>query len=720
MTTDTLLRMDTLIKRMDLKRIMITLAILCLSATPGLGAVIYVNDDATGTNDGSAWHNAFVYLQDALATAVSGDTILIASGVYYPDEGTAGLSTVTNNDPTASFVIPAGVTISGGWSGSLVELNDATTVLSGDIDQNDVTNALGVVESDPSGALNGTNSYHVVTLSSGSQITLSRLTITAGWARDSSNLSGGGVLADGAEAVLENCTFSGNRAGYDGGGILFKNGSGPLMLTNCVLAANRAVRGGAASVNMSSATYENCQVFGNFGDRSAGLFSENGQITVQNCAITGNLAYDGTALFHQGGSHTLTAVNTLISGNRAIASSSIWMNSGTASFINCTVSGNQAGQGAGGLMSLGSNTSTVYNCIFYNNSVGGQTDVPASSVSNQVGAASLIAYSLIENSGSSTNWNPEAGVDGGNNLDADPQFIAGLNPASAPATGGDFRLFPQSAAVDVGTNAVNTLTTDLAGAFRILGAQIDLGAYEMNTGLFSDLSLSCSVNEGSLRLSPAVVYSIDVSNRTDLAVGEVIVTNRISAEIDSVVWSFPGDYVLTNGVMVFTLPDIPVSGSSQIMMSVRVASNTVGAVTNVVEVSQPGKIDTTPSDNTQVVVTPIVDTDNDQIVDMIDPDDDNDGVSDTDEQTAGTDQFDANSFFFVALENPFPAIYEVRFATVQDREYQAQSTTNLVDAAWQDEGPVIVGDNVEHSVPISFGDPSRFYRVQVTYLIPPP
>ncbi len=681
-------------------------------------AVIYVNDDATGTNDGSAWHNAFVYLQDALATAVSGDTILIASGVYYPDEGTAGLSTVTNNDPTASFVIPAGVTISGGWSGSLVELNDATTVLSGDIDQNDVTNALGVVESDPSGALNGTNSYHVVTLSSGSQITLSGLTITAGWARDSSNLSGGGVLADGAEAVLENCTFSGNRAGYDGGGILFKNGSGPLMLTNCVLAANRAVRGGAASVNMSSATYENCQVFGNFGDRSAGLFSENGQITVQNCAITGNLAYDGTALFHQGGSHTLTAVNTLISGNRAIASSSIWMNSGTASFINCTVSGNQADQRTGGLLNLGSNTSTVYNCIFYNNSVGGQTDVPASSVSNEVGAASLIAYSLIENSGSSTNWNTAVGIDAGNNLDGDPLFADGLAPASAPSTEGDFQLTAQSIALDAGTNGVNTLLLDLNGKARFYGLQIDLGAYEFDPGF--DLAVGAVASPEELKLNADIYYTINVSNLSDMAIGEVVVTNTFSVEIERLVFSSPVEGDFTNSQVVVKIPALPIQGVEQVLFGVEVASNVVDSITNSVTLVNPGVNDPDPSNNQQIVVTTLADTDLDGDFDFVDPDDDNDGVSDADEQTAGTDQFEAASFFSVALENPFPGIYEIRFASVFDRVYQLQSTTSLTNSFWQDEGPMIFGDNVEHTVPVSYADLSRFYRVQVTSVVPGP
>ena len=49
-------------------------------------------------------------------------------------------------------------------------------------------------------------------------------------------------------------------------------------------------------------------------------------------------------------------------------------------------------------------------------------------------------YSLIANSGSSTNWNSVLGSDWGHNLDADPRFLSGLDPASAPVAGGDYAL----------------------------------------------------------------------------------------------------------------------------------------------------------------------------------------------------------------------------------------------------------------------------------------
>jgi hypothetical protein len=48
----------------------------------------YVDKDALGSiHNGKRWKWAFSNLQDALAVAVSGDTVLVAQGTYKPDQG---------------------------------------------------------------------------------------------------------------------------------------------------------------------------------------------------------------------------------------------------------------------------------------------------------------------------------------------------------------------------------------------------------------------------------------------------------------------------------------------------------------------------------------------------------------------------------------------------------------------------------------------------------
>ena len=83
-----------------------------------IGKIIYVDDDATGANDGSSWENAYVYLQDALADANSAEKpveIRVAQGIYKPDMG-AG---ITPGDREASFQLREGIALSGGYAGIL-------------------------------------------------------------------------------------------------------------------------------------------------------------------------------------------------------------------------------------------------------------------------------------------------------------------------------------------------------------------------------------------------------------------------------------------------------------------------------------------------------------------------------------------------------------------------------------------------------------------------
>ena len=63
--------------------------ILITSAPTFAGIIIYVDDDASGANDGSSWTDAYNYLQDALAAAWSGDEIRVAQGIYTPDSNSA-------------------------------------------------------------------------------------------------------------------------------------------------------------------------------------------------------------------------------------------------------------------------------------------------------------------------------------------------------------------------------------------------------------------------------------------------------------------------------------------------------------------------------------------------------------------------------------------------------------------------------------------------------
>ncbi|UCF16815.1 MAG: hypothetical protein JSW59_05010, partial [Phycisphaerales bacterium] len=190
--------------------------------------VIYVDAGAgfPGADDGSSWANAFRYLQDALRAASSGDQILVAQGVYKPDQGTYQPPC----ERTATLQLINGVAIRGGYAGFGEPNPDARdielyeTVLSGDLRGNDTDfndsdwQHVYDYTSDPSRA---DNSYSVVTGSdTDSTAILDGFTITGGNANgpvlgkcpylDYRLAAGAGMYnASGSPTVL-NCTFRRN------------------------------------------------------------------------------------------------------------------------------------------------------------------------------------------------------------------------------------------------------------------------------------------------------------------------------------------------------------------------------------------------------------------------------------------------------------------------------------------------------------------------------
>lgn len=176
-------------------------------AAAAAGNTYYVDADASGSNNDSSWANAYTKLQDALTVAVNGDSIWIAEGVYYRDEGT----NQTNNDQNISFRPKAGVQLYGGFdpttgADTFAERNwqQYQTIFSGDIDQND-TNKTGDVVTSTNG-ITGANSYHVFYLDGQvaaitSSTVLDGLVITAGAAMTNfPNDGGGGLYCNGADS----------------------------------------------------------------------------------------------------------------------------------------------------------------------------------------------------------------------------------------------------------------------------------------------------------------------------------------------------------------------------------------------------------------------------------------------------------------------------------------------------------------------------------------
>ncbi len=423
-------------------------------------AIYYVKPGTSGYC--TRWESA-CDLQAALGKAISGDQVWVAQGVYKP--GAAR---------TTAFSLTNGVAVYGGFTGVETSLEQRdwlahVTVLSGDIDGNDIVDAQGVV-THPSN-ISGANSYHVVTSGSGAteSTRLDGFTITAGMANGSTatpcnQKCGGGMYTTSSNLSLENVTFRGNLASDDGGG-MYVNGGNP-KLVDVTFTRNRATNGGGTFLYGScSPTLVGVIFSGNQGTLAGGgINSKNCTPSLTNVIFSGNLSSNGGAIYNTTSTPVLT---------------------------NVTMTGNQADHAAG-LSNYGS-VPVVRNTILWGN---------YAPRNPQVFNPSNFAYSNIEGAFSSGSWDPVLGTNSGGNLDVDPLFVR--NPSSGPDNTwgtadddfGDLRLQPASPVIDAGSNTLvpadtldldrdgNTseaLPYDLDGQPRFVNSAppiVDMGVYE--------------------------------------------------------------------------------------------------------------------------------------------------------------------------------------------------------------------------------------------------
>ncbi|UCG49696.1 MAG: hypothetical protein JSU94_07915, partial [Phycisphaerales bacterium] len=335
-------------------------------------AVLYVDADAAGRNDGTSWDDAFGDLQDALVVARSVAQVTevrVAEGLYRP-AGPGG-------DRGAAFELIGGVSIMGGYAGLGGADPDARdtrlydTVLSGDLSGNDVeVDEPCDLEAEPTRAENSWQVVRAVGITDANAV-LDGFTIMGGQANGGGQIAngneGGGLYISGySSPTVKSCVFKANWAQEYGGGV-----SGVGGVSDCVFVGNGARLGGAANghyslVNCSfrgnealvhgggvngSGSLSNCTFVDNrAGGRGGGLCYYDGlsygsdEYAVSSCRFLGNRAGNGGGACITGSSPVIA--NCLFSGNSAVEDGGgIFGDTYRCEFmlLNCTLSGNSAG-----------------------------------------------------------------------------------------------------------------------------------------------------------------------------------------------------------------------------------------------------------------------------------------------------------------------------------------------------------------------------------------
>ncbi|MDO9085044.1 MAG: choice-of-anchor Q domain-containing protein [Anaerolineaceae bacterium] len=454
--------------------------------------VIYVDQNASGSNNGGSWQHAYTNLQDALLEVVAPQQIWVADGLYKP---------TSISDRTASFELKPGVHVFGGFAGTESDVfqrisTNPPSVLSGDLLGNDVVDSNGIryYPAAVNEANSSENSYHVVLCDSLTERTiLDGFTITAGHANvnTSLNQSGGGILVDscGENLWMSNLDFIGNSA-YRGGAV--NNQASSPMMMQLDIKSNSAFEAGGGVYNATDSNP-----------------------TIRESSFRGNTATYGGAIYNFENANKI--VNSLISGNLATqAGGGVYNYFSSPEFTNVTLVSNYSGMQAsgGGIYNLGSDSRVKFvNSILYGN-------LPTQ-YSNDDGVMA-VTYSDVQ-----------GGHSGIGNITGNPLFI---NPGVAqdkPSPGGDYQLTASSPCIDTGLNSAVTTPIiylkDLDGYQRIIDgdengtATVDMGAYEYQQ---NTLTVEI-VGNGEVTKNP---------NKSSYATGEEV---TITATADPG-WTFSG------------------------------------------------------------------------------------------------------------------------------------------------------------------------------------
>jgi parallel beta-helix repeat protein len=301
-----------------------------ISAGTAFGDVIFVNDDASGANNGSSWDDAYIALDEALDNAAGADDIWVAAGVYQ------------SSDSPASFNLVDEVDVYGGFAGDedpedpnfdLADRNFSANKT--ELDGQGNTAVVWANSLSNAGVLDGFTIYgawHGVYCSDSDQ-TVKNCAIFDNTQK--------GIFCNNSDAVVEDCTIFDN--GHDG---IYGNVSSNIQVSNCSISGNGeyGLELGAASAVANSIIHHN----------TLGGLTGPGQGMV----MTNDLVYDNTG---NGIHFTSPNASDILRNNTIVYNSGVGIKNDNAggyspAISNCIVWGNTTSQMEG-------NCSAIFSCI---------------------------------------------------------------------------------------------------------------------------------------------------------------------------------------------------------------------------------------------------------------------------------------------------------------------------------------------------------------------
>ncbi len=269
------------------------------------------------------------------------------------------------------------------------------------------------------------------------------------FADNNTQYSGGGAIANGnGNMVVRDCSFVNNVVIVNGIGGAINSGNGLVVIVNCSFDGNSAKRGGA--VNAAHGLINNCVFQSNISEtRGGAVNASSSKLNILNSRFLGNASAENGGAIYVTGEADVFLANCLFSGNSASIDGGAIFNAVASSnlqAVNCSVVANVAGQNGGGLFN-DFGTADVGNSIFWNNSDAVNGSDEAAQIFNGPSGTLSVNYTLVENL--------TGDLGGSGNIGDDPLFVDADGADDIPGTDDDdLHLQSGSPCIDAADNSM--------------------------------------------------------------------------------------------------------------------------------------------------------------------------------------------------------------------------------------------------------------------------